>query len=470
MQQLGFGVYFLIVRILSMSNKKSDQWEFILTLASPALRRQINQVINDNAKHLADAFYAEMLSRSDSKLFLTNEEVKNRLNSSMQMWIKELFSGNGVSGSEDFVLTQKKVGDVHARINLPVHLVLRGAAILKTEIHDLFVADQERLNKEVVTALYYSFALIDYAMEVMSEAYSYSHDRKMKAEESYRLFAAISNSDTEREKQSKALLDWENTLLYTLTMDDNSANLPLIMDSDFGLWFNHKGYHMFESEQKAIKLVRKTMQEIDSIINTIKADLTKNIIKENIKTIRKKIRLISLNIEDFFNKQSKLESGRDDLTRLLSRKFLPVIINKEISYSIKNKKPFAVLAIDIDYFKDINDQHGHEAGDMVLNQLGLLLSQNARAGDYVFRVGGEEFFIILVDIKNLDNAVRVANLFRERIAKEPFITTKGTLHITCSIGVIMHDGHPDYIRILNEVDEALYDAKNRGRNQVVVKF
>src|SRR5690625_6979593 len=125
MQQLGFGVYFLIVRILSMSNKKSDQWEFILTLASPALRRQINQVINDNAKHLADAFYAEMLSRSDSKLFLTNEEVKNRMNSSMQMWIKELFGGNGVSCSEDFVLTHKKVGDVHARNIVPVHLVLR---------------------------------------------------------------------------------------------------------------------------------------------------------------------------------------------------------------------------------------------------------------------------------------------------------------------------------------------------------
>src|SRR5690625_7829803 len=95
-----------------------------------------------------------------------------------------------------------------------------------------------------------------------------------------------------------------------------------------------------------------------------------------------------------------------------------------MNYSIKNKNPFAVLAIDIDYFQDINDQHGHEAGDMVLNQLGLLLSQNARAGDYVFRVGGEEFFIILVDIKNLDNAVRVANLFRERIAKEPFIRSE----------------------------------------------
>src|SRR5690625_7394329 len=108
---------------------------------------------------------------------------------------------------------------------------------------------------------------------------------------------------------------------------------------------------MFESEQKAIKLVRKTMQESDSIINTIKADLTKNIIKENIKIIRKKIRLISLNIEDFFNKQSKLESGRDDLTRLLSRKFLPVIINKEISYSIKNKKPFELIAIYINNFK-----------------------------------------------------------------------------------------------------------------------
>src|SRR5690625_7213675 len=97
---------------------------------------------------------------------------------------------------------------------------------------------------------------------------------------------------------------------------------------------------------------------------------------------------------------------------------------------------------------------------MVLAQLGVLMTQKARAGDYIFRVGGEEFIVILVDIKHQQNAVRVANNLRKSIEQEPFITSKGSLHITCSIGVIMHVGHPDYKRLFYDLDLALYYANS----------
>lgn len=450
------------------ANKKTEQWEKIKQSMPFSLQLQIEELVNRNLHHLAESFYAEMLSCPDSKFFLTNEEVKNRLNSSMQAWIKELFKASQQEDYAEFKHTQKKVGDVHARINLPVHLVLRGASVLKRELYEIFTESKD-IQQHLGAALYYSFFNIDYAMEVMSKAYSYSYDRKIKAEESYRLFAAVTNSEAENERQNKVLLDWENELLFRITMNDGVNILPRIADSDFGLWFNHKGFYMFESESATLQLIHQAMEKIDDIISAGKLCIGVEEQRKYLQEIRKQIRLISLNITELFSKQSKLESGRDELTRLLSRKFLPVIIDKEINYSITNKRPFAVLAIDIDYFKDINDTYGHKVGDMVLAQLGTLLTQKARAGDFVFRVGGEEFIVLLVDIKNQENALRIANIFRESVEKEPFITSQGTMHVTCSIGVIMHDGHPDYVRLLNEVDQALYDAKNRGRNTVVAK-
>src|SRR5690625_7860054 len=87
------------------------------------------------------------------------------------------------------------------------------------------------------------------------------------------------------------------------------------------------------------------MAAIDSTIDRYLNNGNEDLIGQ-IKTIRKYIRAISLNVEELFNRHLKLESGRDDLTRLLSRKFLPVILNREINYSINNKKPFAILGID----------------------------------------------------------------------------------------------------------------------------
>lgn len=451
-----------------MTTYDKNQWLEQLERFPISLRTSVEKLLIPQVGYLAEAFYAKMLSDEDTRFFLTHEEVRNRLVFSMQDWLRQLFNTAHQQRAQQFFDTQNHVGRIHARINLPVHLVLRGASVLKTEIYELLRNDRN-LEKHRLVGFFYCSWMMDQAMEMMSAAYSSSHDRNTKAQESYRLFSAVVNSEAEKEKQNKALLDWENEFLFGITIGDHLTNIIKIKDSDFGLWFTHKGMHIFETEKKETNLIAQSIEAIDHIV----ADQLVNSLPEQridlIKEVRRNIRIIRLNIDELFNKQSKLESGRDDLTKLLSRKFLPVILNKEIDYSIKNNKPFAILGIDVDYFKTINDSYGHEAGDTVLNQLGALLTQRSRAGDFVFRIGGEEFLVILVDIKNLENAVRVANQLREQIARESFITPKGSVNITCSIGVMIHDGHPNYMHMLNEVDEALYRAKRKGRNQVVVK-
>lgn len=155
------------------------------------------------------------------------------------------------------------------------------------------------------------------------------------------------------------------------------------------------------------------------------------------------------------------------LTHLLNRKFLPVVLGKEISYARQHQRKFCLLMIDADYFKVVNDTHGHESGDVVLQQLAGLLSNSCRSGDYVFRLGGEEFLMLLVDVDS-EQACKVAEKIRATIAKEEFRLPRGnTAQMTVSIGVTEYNGHPDPQQLLNKADEALYKAKGLGRNRVI---
>ena len=186
-----------------------------------------------------------------------------------------------------------------------------------------------------------------------------------------------------------------------------------------------------------------------------------------LREIRDQTKSLMFNLDSLFNTANELESGRDVLTRMLNRKFLPVVIGNEITIAQKNGQRFAVLAIDIDHFKAINDNFGHDAGDLILQQTAEILSSHSRAGDYVFRMGGEEFLMILVDI-NHANAVKVAEKLRRKIAEEKLGLTDGKRHqVTVSIGVSTYDGHPDYQHLLRQADQAMYQAKQDGRNRVV---
>ncbi len=188
---------------------------------------------------------------------------------------------------------------------------------------------------------------------------------------------------------------------------------------------------------------------------------------EHLRELRELSRGIRFHLERLFEQSNELESGRDVLTRLLNRKFLSVVMSRQVSYARQDNKTFAVLAIDIDHFKRINDNHGHEAGDLVLQQMAAFLVNSSRAGDYLFRLGGEEFLMVLVDIHPADTQ-RSAEKLRKAIAAEPFKLPEGqSLHATVSIGLAMFNGHPDYQLLMRRADEALYQAKHSGRNRVI---
>lgn len=440
----------------------ASEWRKSILIYPQDVRFLVKDIAAEHSEELATYFYKRLLEDPAGKLFLSHETVQTSLMGSMQRWIQQVFSVDEQTDFRANVELQQKVGEVHARIDLPVHLVLLGARTLKRKFVLLLEDFVESLELRLMAFQYISDS-IDIAMEIMSRAYAKSYDRKSRAEESYRLFSAIHNSTAEKNRQKSALLDWENQLMFDLTIGTPINNIPSITVSDFGLWFTHKGSHAFDSFSET-KIIFDSISRIDGLLPRLE-DLNSRV--ELIKEIRSEARNIKINLVNLFDRYNELDAGRDELTRLLSRKYLSVVLSKEVGYARKRNVKFSLISIDLDYFKEVNDTYGHETGDLVLQQCSELLIAECRAGDYVFRLGGEEFLILLVD-SNKEGALRVAHKIAQRIREERFsILNKQIIHITASLGVTLFDGHPDYSLSLRRVDDALYQAKNSGRNQVV---
>lgn len=159
----------------------------------------------------------------------------------------------------------------------------------------------------------------------------------------------------------------------------------------------------------------------------------------------------------------------DVLTGLLSRRHFMVLAERELRRALRYKEELSVLMIDIDNFKSINDTYGHQAGDRVLQRLGEMLRSVLRDADFVGRMGGEEFAVILPQTPVLQS-FEVAERIRRIVENTRIALTHGLpLNISISIGVCsLHDPETNIDTLLARADQALYDAKRQGRNQVSV--
>lgn len=179
-----------------------------------------------HAPELADLFYREMLADPISASFLTHDQVKNHLHTSMQHWITTVLSTAALGDIQTITEQQKRIGRVHARIEIPVSLVMRGARLLKGRLIELIEQDAQLSLPTRNNCIRLSSELIDLALEVMCFAFSQSHDRNSRAEEAYRLFSVSQNLSDEKERQRAALLDWENHLMFELALGSDPKNLP----------------------------------------------------------------------------------------------------------------------------------------------------------------------------------------------------------------------------------------------------
>lgn len=170
-------------------------------------------------------------------------------------------------------------------------------------------------------------------------------------------------------------------------------------------------------------------------------------------------------------KQLQEQASRDSLTELWNRKRMFRILDKEINRANRDNLPVAIIMIDIDKFKSINDSHGHQVGDLVLKEVTHVLKKSVRNYDEICRYGGDELLIILPNC-NVAKTESIAERLRQNMNKHRIDSDTVSLNVTLSFGGASTESYSSDITseaLIMAADKALLEAKNKGRNRVVLK-
>ena len=442
-------------------------WHLALTDASDLIRGRVAAEVSCQADALSAKFYEHMLSDAEAATMLDHALVNQRLHASMARWLKQLFCSD--TPVEAKKAAQRKTGEVHARIGVPIEMVADGARVLKRGLaHGLAQGDLPR--EHLADAIRYVYEMIDLAIDAMNAAYASSAHRMARSDEAYRLFFLSQDMKAERERQKSQLLEWAHQILVRYYWDVQADTAPVaalgLSNSQFGLWLDHKASMLFDGAAE-IGRIQHTVATIETeLLPRLNAARgSHEVAREVIGSINHHIEDIKLLLGSMFDRFIEVEDGRDSVTRLLNRRYVASVTRHEIMLAQRNGTVFALLMVDIDQFTPLRQALGMEPGDLILSQVAEILLDSVRAGDFVFRIGDDQFLVLLVDAA-AHSVLSVADGLRQRIESTALRTgSQATASVTVSVGVALYDGHPDYQRLFDRSEEALRAAKAAGRNR-----
>lgn len=437
-------------------------WRASSTPAVSAALDRLSAIVEKDAEQLVEMFYSTFLTHDEASAYLSHAVVNTRLRHSLRQWLLDLVRTDFRNDLSEFEQRQIKIGEVHARLKVPNDIVMEGMTLLRTQIARQVAALGLDAAQTAETIIFLGEA-IDYAMRFMTAAYVSDTRNRAQTDEAFRLFSLGQDVNLERETQRAALMEWSQSMLFSLLGDNLEQTRSLLAASPFGLWARHRASVLFQGSP-ILARIEHLVCKVDE--ETIPAITRKE--QTAISELQQRVDEIKYLLNDLFQAAANLENGRDPLTRTLNRRFLPSILAKEISLAQNSQSPLALLMVDIDHFKVINDTYGHSAGDRVLSAVADHLLSVVRGCDYVFRYGGEEFLIVLVEASPNETRL-IAERIREGIAAQrPSVSDTVAVDVTVSIGAANFEGHPDYQYLIDRADKALYRAKQEGRNRVAV--
>lgn len=201
----------------------------------------------------------------------------------------------------------------------------------------------------------------------------------------------------------------------------------------------------------------------DAYARTLRLQETRLRLRESEQALQQQLQEVQL-----LQAQLTEQANRDPLTGLFNRRYLDATMQREIARCRREALPLSLMLIDIDHFKQVNDRHGHQAGDAVLVALADLLQEGTRAGDVVCRYGGEEFLVLLPGMP-LEAAQERAVAYRRALEARPVRSDDQVLPVRLSIGIAAFPQHAQQAQdLIVAADQALYAAKSGGRDQVAV--
>lgn len=410
-----------------------------------------------------EAFYETMLKDEKLSIFFESEEqVKQLIEKQKQFFIISL-----ESSSQTAKMTYTKLGELHYDLRIPYVDFMKGTSILKEHflLHIQKYDNVENLIKEI----------FEY-FKIMSSYTAKGYLNKMIEEDKRDIenFFKQNISDETiipQEILSKKFL-WLKRLIYSIEKKE-SFNLTL-NDELFYNWF--ESVEILSDEKKTFfeDLKKRIVINIQNLFYFLENDDYSEILPlySSLLNIYKLILMMkdTLTVEYANNIIEKMKL--DSLTQLYRKDLFEDILSKEINLLEVNKQStsLSLIFIDIDDFKTINDKYGHYTGDKVIEKFGEIIKKNIRSSDIGFRIGGDEFALILKDA-NLNTANKVAMKISHNMSSHKFIFNDNISFFTSlSIGIheIKKENKESISSIIKSVDKKLYISKRNGKNQITL--
>ncbi|MGC9386300.1 MAG: GGDEF domain-containing protein [Hydrogenovibrio sp.] len=261
---------------------------------------------------------------------------------------------------------------------------------------------------------------------------------------------------------------WSDVIQHSLHSDEFSSiiNQLVLFIENWVTQSKHKNQTL-ETQLSHIDALRQP----EEILQHLKQDILPTIQNYQQETLALQVQIEETSGEI---KQLKKELDKataiaktDELTNIPNRRGFNEIMEKVMQEANDNQSSFALLLLDLDYFKNINDSFGHLVGDSILRYLAKSLHNETKGRDHIARIGGEEFVVILPNT-GYDAARKVGNSIREKIAARPLYVKgdKKPIKLTLSIGVAMYQLNETLDTLFDRADKSLYLAKSSGRNRV----
>jgi diguanylate cyclase len=444
------------------------EWRGVIEATPEHVRHAVSRYIESHLDALATRYIERTVLDPEAAPFILTARSRQEVGATARRWLNHLLCESDLS-IEDKVAHQRQAGEALARMNYPINSVARGARKLRSWI----VGGLESGGMapvDIVQAATYISDLLDISIELRNGSYLTAVAGQSRTDEAYRMHSLGQNIAMERERQRASLMEWSHTVLVDLHRATDTP-LPRMANSDFGLWFAHRAAAMFDGAAGIASIAAAAGRIDNEILPRLDpaGSRTALLVSEQVERLQAELAAIKFNVTALFEQNIEVEGGRDSLTRLLNRRFLPTVLNREVALHRRaTGSTFSLLLLDIDNFKRINDQFGHDVGDLVLQHSAALVVGNVRPSDFVFRYGGEEILVVLVE-SDATAAARVAEKLRATFESTPCGVPNGQrVTVTVSVGVAVHEGRPDFLPLLKAADQALYRAKNEGRNRVVL--
>lgn len=449
-------------------NPSADEWTAAYAAVPPVVAHAVAVLVDSHRAQLAVAFYDALLARDGVAQLLPAQVLQHRLLPAIQRWMQFLFDPVNASGPLPTIALQRHVGEMHSWAHIPAELVAQGFRAFTRELHAL-LAHTPLDRVQVLQAATHVGWLTELAQAEMRVAQAECDARRTPAEPPST--EPGWGLEAERRAQLLALSEEEDRFLQSMlnAVATFSPELPPLGASPLGLWLHHKAPLLFADgpEAEALARMSNTVAHLDDAVlprlkeamtGVLGGPLPSALLREAVAGLED----VRQQVNQLFDRLAQVDSQPKGQPALFSSPLLTRILRREMELARRRRTSFSVLVADIDRFARLQQVHGAEAGDRVLQHVAGLLTAQVRASDFVFRHGARSFLLVLVELDAAQSLAVAEKICAAAACTPPALNAP----ITLSLGVALYQAHTDPQMLTFQAEQALALAQTGGGNRV----